>query len=114
MQYELDRFPVLRMNDLDDSMMAAEDLEEDDPLRFREARDGDHLLTQFQCDCCHFQNVQRRNPVVANHCDRLFMICIQRANLDGFWSWERGRIMGKRQEGQRHLSNCDVMGIEDP
>lgn len=44
---------MLRMNDLDDSMMAEEDLEEEDPIRFREARDGNHLLTPFQCDCCH-------------------------------------------------------------
>jgi hypothetical protein len=83
-------------------------------LRFREARDGDHLLTQFQCDCCHFQNVQKRNPVVADHRDRLFMICIRRANLDDFCSREQGTIMGNCQEGQRHLSNCEAMGIEDP
>jgi hypothetical protein len=30
--------------------------------RFRVGRDGDHLLCPFQCDLCHFQNIQRRLP----------------------------------------------------
>jgi hypothetical protein len=36
------------MQDLDDALMTEEALEEDDPARFREARDGNHLLTPFQ------------------------------------------------------------------
>jgi hypothetical protein len=54
------------MKDLDDAMLSEEDLEDDDPLRSWEARDGDHLQMSFQCDCCHFQNDKQRNPVEAN------------------------------------------------
>jgi hypothetical protein len=113
-QHVQDKFPVLRMKDLDDALMSEEDLEDDDPLRFREARDGDHLLTSFQCDCCQFQNIQRRNPVEESHQDRLFMMCIRRAILDSFWSRERGTVSGNRQEGMRHLSNCDALGTNEP
>jgi hypothetical protein len=101
------------MQDLDDALMAEEDLEEDDPARFREARDGDHLLTPFQCDCCHFQNIKRRNPDLTDHQDKLLSISIRRAILDSFWSRERGTVSGNRREGQRHLSHCDAFGVED-
>jgi hypothetical protein len=114
-QHGQDSFPVLRMQDLDDALMAEEDLEEDDPARFREARDGgDHLLTPFQCDCCHFQNIKRRNPDLTDHQDKLLSISIRRAILDSFWSRdERGTVSGNRREGQRHLSHCDAFGVED-
>jgi hypothetical protein len=57
-QHVQDNFPVLKMQDLDDALMSEEDLEEDDLARFREARDRDHLLTTFQCNCCHFQIIK--------------------------------------------------------
>jgi hypothetical protein len=31
-------------------------------LRYKEAWDGDHRLTLFQCDLCWFQNLQHRDP----------------------------------------------------
>jgi hypothetical protein len=64
------------MQDLDGGLMLEEDLEEDNPARFWEARDGDLLLTPFQCDCCHFQNIKQRKPEEANHQDKLLLICI--------------------------------------
>jgi hypothetical protein len=33
-QHAKDKFPVMRMQDLDDALMAEDDLEEDDPLQF--------------------------------------------------------------------------------
>jgi hypothetical protein len=30
--------------------------------RFKEARAGDHLMTQFQCELCHFWNIRARDP----------------------------------------------------
>jgi hypothetical protein len=70
-QHVQDSFPVLKMQDLDDALMSEEDLEEDNLARFWEARDRDHLLTPFQCDCCYFQNIKQRNPEEANHQDKL-------------------------------------------
>jgi hypothetical protein len=48
--------------------------------QFIEARAGDHLMCQFQCDLC--RNIQRRDPVVGNIKDSLSLRCIWRANLD--------------------------------
>ena len=39
-QLETDRFPVLQTKDLDDSIMDAADLVDEDPRRFKEAREG--------------------------------------------------------------------------
>jgi hypothetical protein len=32
-------------------------------MRFKSGRNGDHLLCPFQCDLCHFRNIQGRDPV---------------------------------------------------
>jgi hypothetical protein len=50
--------------------------------RFRYARDGDHLLTPFQCDLCTFQNLQMRNPLPNSPKDDLLLCCIRRVMLD--------------------------------
>jgi hypothetical protein len=71
-----DRFPVLHASDLDDAVLGSEQLETDDP---NQARDGDHLMCPFQCDVCHFRNIQGRSPG-GDHRDKLFMMCIRRAN----------------------------------
>jgi hypothetical protein len=47
-----DPFMVLRAWDLEDSIMGPEELEEDDPDRFKCARNGDHLMCPFKCDLC--------------------------------------------------------------
>jgi hypothetical protein len=44
-----DTFPVLQVRDLDDSLVDESTLEDDDPNRFKEAREGDYLMTPFKC-----------------------------------------------------------------
>jgi hypothetical protein len=56
--------------------------------RFLEARSGDHMMTPFQCDLCHFRNMMGRNPVKALWSDREILDYVRRANLDTFWSRE--------------------------
>ena len=56
--------------------------------RHKHARDGDHLLTPFQCDTCHFRNLQGRNPSPLDPKDDLLLCCIRRANLDAVWGRE--------------------------
>jgi hypothetical protein len=31
-----------------------------DERQFKEARNGDNIMTPFQCDLCHFRNIQQR------------------------------------------------------
>ena len=65
-----DGFPVLEIQDIEDSVVDDNIMEEEDKFRFKEGRDGDSLMTQFQCDMCHFQNVYGRDPTT-NHMDEL-------------------------------------------
>lgn len=45
------------------------------------ARDGDHLVTPFQCNLCTFQNLAHCNPSGSAQ-DTFLLCCIQSANLD--------------------------------
>jgi len=56
-QHTLDRYHVLTRQDLEDSLVDESTCEDDDPLRFKEARDGDDLIAPFQCVECHFVNI---------------------------------------------------------
>jgi hypothetical protein len=71
------------MNVLDDLMMAVEDLEDDDPLRFWAARDSDHLLIPFQCDCCHFPKCEEAEPVGV----RSLRPTVHAVHLESKFSW---------------------------
>ncbi len=85
--------------------------EDDDPLRFKEGRDGDHLMTPFQCDLCHFVNMQHRFPVEGRTTDDLLLMCIRRANLDAMWSRERSTVAQNRREGLRFAGLCTTLGL---
>jgi hypothetical protein len=108
-----DRFPVLQSSDLDDAVLGTDQLENDDPDRFRRARDGDHLMCPLQCDDCHFRNIQGRNPG-DHHKDKTFMMCIRRANLDALWSRESATVKGNRGKFNKVMDLAEVLGLEDP
>jgi hypothetical protein len=48
--------------------------------------------TMFQCDLCHFRNIQGRSPIGGDARDARAMVCIQRANLDALWSRETSTV----------------------
>jgi hypothetical protein len=87
-------------------------LEDDDPNRFKEAREGDYLMTPFQCPECHFFNIKRRLPVDGNHMDNLALVCIQRAILDSFWARERSTVNSNQLEGKKFLIMQRTLGFE--
>ena len=62
-QGKKDPFPVLLLKDLDNSLVDNSTMVDKDPARFKEGRDSDHLLVPFQCDTCHFVNIQGRLPM---------------------------------------------------
>ena len=115
-QSQDDRFPVLEPGDLDDALLDGEghaDIE-DDPGRFKEARDGDHFLCPFQCDSCSFFNVQGRFERDNSEPDRLLMVCIRRANLDAFWSRERSTVDKNLRELKGLQSLGETIGLHRP
>jgi hypothetical protein len=52
-------FPVAKPVDEDGIFIRVSE----DVLRFLRGRNGDNLITTFQCDLCHFQNLMDRDPV---------------------------------------------------
>ena len=65
---------------------------EKDKDRFLVGRDGDHLMNPFQCELCHFRNIQGRNPTVGNQKDQALMEQFRRVSLDVFWSREGSTV----------------------
>jgi hypothetical protein len=57
-------------------------------------RDGDYLMTRFQCGKCHFRNTKGRDPEHGNRSDGLFERCIRRATVDSFWLKEDATVGG--------------------
>jgi hypothetical protein len=82
-------------------------------IRFEDARDGDHFMCPFQCDLCHFRNIQKRDPL-SGTTDTLLEACIRRANLDALWAREPRSVSGNLRERRRALKGALRLGIEDP
>ena len=68
-----------------------------DQGRFMYGRAGDHWMTRFQCDLCHFRNINLCSPLATGEDDFLLMF-IRRANLDALWSREPGTVNNTRRE----------------
>ena len=108
-----DNFPVLSVQDLDDSLVDETHLVEEDKGRFKEGRNGDHLITPFQCDECHFYNMKGRRAIPNLSTDDLLLLCIRRASLDAFWSRERTTVSSNMKEAGKYLENMCLLGIEN-
>ena len=52
------------------------------------------MLTHFQCDKCHFINIQGRNPDALSEKDVRLLVVIRRATLDEFGIREPGAVKG--------------------
>jgi hypothetical protein len=86
-------------------------VDEVDTNRFLMARDGDHLVTSFQCDQCHFVNLFGRLPISGLGSDIRVLKCIRRANLDAFWSREPSTVKRVLQEVKRGLAIASSLGF---
>jgi hypothetical protein len=75
-QHIKDAFPVLAAADLDEALLDEKLLENDDSMRFKEARDGDHLVCLFQRDECHFVSMKGRPSRPGNLFDELVLVCV--------------------------------------
>jgi hypothetical protein len=83
-----------------------------DETRFMEARAGDHLMTQFQCETCHFRNIMGRDPLTdISAGDRELMGDLRRALLDAFWSREPPTVKGNLIEAVRGERYGDRTGM---
>jgi hypothetical protein len=88
-------------------------LEEKDKLRYLEARDGDHLVTPFQCEVCHVRNIVGHDPQTNLASDVRMVKLIRRANLDAFWASEPKTVDGTLREARRGLRIASSLGFRD-
>ena len=88
-------------------------LEEKDKLRYLEARDGDHLVTPFQCETCHFRNILERDPQDNLARDVRLMKLFRRASLDAFWCSEPKTVAGNLREARRGLRIASSLGFRN-
>lgn len=101
-------FPVRRPKDEDGYVVVVPK----DRNRFMFGRAGDHLVTTFQCDLCHFRNINARSPRDGGQ-DANLMKFIRRANLDALWSRESGTVNNTRRDVNNMLTKAKQLGIKE-
>jgi hypothetical protein len=77
-------FPIIRQLDEDGVDITAPG----DETRFKIARAGDHLMTPFQCELCHFHNIFKREPETYDLEDVETIEFLHRCCKDALWSRE--------------------------
>ena len=92
--------------------MDEEYLIEEDLTGFMVARDGDDLMTPFQCGECHYFNIHRRAMNPACPADELLSICNRRASIDSFWARERLTVASNLWLAKQHLADQESLGSE--
>jgi hypothetical protein len=86
-------FPIRRPTDEAGYVLTLEK----DATRFMFGREGDNLMTIFQCDTCHFRNIKKRSPN-EDGSDDMVLTFIRRANLDALWSRETSTVRNNARE----------------
>ena len=81
--------------------------------RYRVARRGDCLMCPFQCDTCHFINIQKRLPQAVEEDERLLK-AIRRASLDAFWAREKGTVEKNAAQWEVARRAGEKLGIQNP
>ena len=69
------------------------------------------MSSPFQCDCCWFVNLSKREPNGASESDHRLLGYIRRVNLDMLWSSEGstvGNNLGDLRKGTRMSSSLDL------
>jgi hypothetical protein len=102
-----DPFPRMEEPEAEDESEVL--LDEQDKERYRVGRNGDHLAgVPFECDLCHFRNMNRRDPVWESSKDVGTLEAIRRVQLDVFWAREPGTVKGNL--GRMRRDYLDVIG----
>jgi hypothetical protein len=79
--------------------------------RFMHARAGDHLMTPFQCELCHFRNIMGRDVLVDVHEDIELFEILRRANLDAFWDRASSTVSSNLRAGMRGEKTTRRLGM---
>lgn len=86
--------------------------EDDTEVDYLSGRNGDHLLTPFQCELCHFRNLYGREPDQPR--DTWVLGVMRRALLDAFWDRSRATVEANVRILRRMLKDCEELGLPPP
>jgi hypothetical protein len=107
-----DKFSVRFPKDEEGNLL----VNEEDKLRFTVARPGDHLFCLFQCELCHFRNIQGLSSNLGlgplEETER--MKSLRQVNLDAFWSREPTTVSQNLGKINRALQISHDMGMYNP
>ena len=104
-----DVYPIVKLEEVE----GIADPEEDD--KFRKGRNGDHLMCPFQCDLCHYRNIQLRDPRFDSRQDINMMKAIRRANIDAFWGRSSSTVRSNKSNLKRLVNIAyDDYGMNKP
>jgi hypothetical protein len=84
------------------------------PSDYHRARDGDHLMTPFECDLCVFRKLKGVSPINTSHQDQILLAAIRRILLDAFWSRSSSTVSGNRNRIKRAQEVSTVLGLTGP
>jgi hypothetical protein len=88
----------------------------EDKLRFSVARPRDCLFCPFQCELCHFRNLQGRSLHVGSGLLGYVELlkCLRRVNLDASWSRESSTVSQNLGKINRALQIAHGLGMSNP
>ena len=104
---EDDVFPIKRLVSPEDKHAVVDDK---DTERLLVARDGDHFMCMFQCDLCHFRNIQHRLPRAGLMKDQLLLRCIPGANLDAMWARQPTTVANNTRQVRKLVEKGKELG----
>ena len=84
------------------------------PNEYLVARDGDHLITPFECDLCVFVKLKGRYPVSQSEPDKKLASCIRRVILDSFWSRAPTTVSNNLRLAKNLVNLPKVLGLNSP
>ena len=62
------------------------------------------MRVPFECDLCHYRNINRRDPVWSCPKDMATLVAIRRVNLDVFWARESSTVTGNLSRMRRDIT----------
>jgi hypothetical protein len=68
-------------------------------------------MAPFQCPCCHFRNIMKRDPWEGDKHDSEIQEFIVRAILDGFWGREISTVTKDLNEAKRMEKTFSHVGM---
>lgn len=84
------------------------------PTDYHIGRNGDHLISPFECDLCIFRKIRQTDPDKSKASDSLLLAVIRRANLDVLWSRATSTVNNNRRKVKETMDLCDSLGVISP